>query len=222
MKKVLVIVLMFFCFQSFAQSAEDVDIIQLIRELQITKKENNHMQLVWWLPNAYWDIALKQTNTVSAEVAETIKEIVKDYSFFCIADMTVTGTSGFAYKDAKDIANNLSLIDSSNKKYSPLDDSEIPMDLLRVRDYLKPFLAKTMGQVGSGITICLFKTLDEKGKNMFNPYKAQKFTIKLYDQSFNWELPLPALLPPRFCPVDNEPMKGNWEYCPIHGAKLKH
>ncbi len=46
------------------------------------------------------------------------------------------------------------------------------------------------------------------------------FAIEVGEMVFKWRTPLGALLHPRVCPVDGEPMKGEWSYCPFHGNEL--
>ena len=62
---------------------------------------------------------------------------------------------------------------------------------------------------------------NKKGEKLVNPKEKENFEIRLDKEVFQWRLPLGALLPPRYCPTDDEELSGAWNYCPYHGKALK-
>jgi hypothetical protein len=85
---------------------------------------------------------------------------------------------------------------------------------------IEPTVAKMFGQFGNGIHLYLFDAHNAGGKPSFDEKTANHFTLSWDQVSFTWRLPFASALPPKYCPVDNEEMKGNWEFCPFHGVKL--
>jgi hypothetical protein len=81
-------------------------------------------------------------------------------------------------------------------------------------------MAQMLGQFGEGMRIYLFKAKKINGQPVINIMTKNNFTLSWNSASLTWKLPLSSVLPPKFCSVDNEQMKGNWNYCPIHGVKL--
>lgn len=77
-----------------------------------------------------------------------------------------------------------------------------------------------MGPYGEGMNFYLFKIHDENGNNKINASEKGFVEIIYKESSYSWTLPLPCLMPLKYCPIDNAEMKGNWEYCPFHGEKL--
>jgi hypothetical protein len=63
---------------------------------------------------------------------------------------------------------------------------------------------------------------DQNGKNLIDAKLQGQFKVLHSNSDFLWKLPLSTLMPPKFCPVDKEKMKGTWSYCPIHGQKLEN
>lgn len=219
MKKIITLLLCCYCSAGFAQTFKDVDFTEFVRDIQIWKKDNNRMQLVWWLPNEYWKVAFSQTNTVPPEVAGKVQDMIKDYVIICAGDMKFIKTELF-FKTKNEILPVLSLTDSAGKKYYPLAAKDITEDAVMVEEILKPMFSKIIGQMGAGINIFYFKVKDKNGKNIIDPYAKELFTVNMGETAFTWQLPIVSLLPPKFCPVDKEKMKGNWNFCPVHGDKL--
>ena len=87
-------------------------------------------------------------------------------------------------------------------------------------DAMQPKLAQMLGQFGSGMRIFLFNAKKENGEPVYNIFKKNKFTISWKNNNIKWNLPFASVFDVKHCPVDQETMQGNWEYCPIHGVKL--
>ena len=155
----------------------------------------------------------------SPEFVENIVTQMKDYMMFCVVDYT-TSSSGINFKTDAEIRTSIKLIDSSKNVLKPLEDKEISEDAKRLLKNLQPIMAQMLGQFGEGMQIYLFKAKRINGKPTINVLTKNDFTLSWNTTSLNWKLPLASMLPSKFCPVDNEKMKGNWQYCPIHGTKL--
>jgi hypothetical protein len=199
---------------------EDVNLTDFIREIEQWKKENNRIQFVAWMPADYWEIAGSQSSNVPPKTINQMKEAMKDLVLVYVLDMRSNGDGTMEFKSNDEIKNDLALLDSGSLKYYPLAEKNISQRALRIGDQLRPFFAQNMGKMGQGLNIFYFQVKDNKGQNLINPRLKNSFSIREGGKQFSWVLPLVSLMPPKFCPVDKEKMKGNWNYCPIHGVKL--
>lgn len=222
MKNILVLLLLGISTIATAQSLKEVSLPDFIKEILQMKKEEKRTQLIWWLPAEYWAISISQISSISPDVAAEINATVKDYVIVCVNDMVSNGTAPLSYKTEKEILADFSLVDSSNKVFYPLLENEISPEGLRLKERFTPLFMRTLGQLGAGMSVFFFKVQDEHGENIIDARKNGTFKIIQGGKTFAWDLPLSTLVSPKFCPIDNQQMNGKWQYCPMHGVKLKN
>ena len=99
-------------------------------------------------------------------------------------------------------------------------ESHFPDCHTRFLTVFQPTLAKFLGQFGEGMCVVLFEAKKIDGKPAIDITKVNHFTLSWEQANLKWTLPFASILPFKYCPVDNEQMKGNWNYCPFHGIKL--
>lgn len=204
----------------FGQTNPEVNLTDYIKEVQIWTKEQNNMSHTLWLPTSYWDLALKDNPSIPKQTVTQLKNTFKDYIFLCALDVTINSDGSFSFTSESDLRKSLYLQDSSGTKYYPLNSADISSDAKEFSKMLTPMFSQMLGQFGSGMYFYFFKVKDKKGNNLIDEFKTHDFNIYHSNKSFNYNLPLVALLPPKVCPIDQEEMKGNWLYCPFHGSKL--
>jgi hypothetical protein len=206
---------------SKAQESDDVNIVDLIKETQQWTKRDAKMSLAWWMPTEYWRISLKG-NPVPPETVDHIENLFKDYMMIWACDLTVNTNGTMAFTQEEEIAKSIVILDKNRKEYRPLGENEIDDEVLTIIKNMKPIFAQAIGQMGNGLHIFIFKVNDENNSRLINATLPGQFTVLHSNSEFVWKLPLPTLMPAKICPVDDERMKGNWIYCPIHGDKLKN
>lgn len=86
---------------------------------------------------------------------------------------------------------------------------------------IKPLLASAVGPLGQNLHFYLFPMTNREGLPILEAKKEGGFSLDFGGESFKWNLPIGALLPPKICPVDGEELNGGWKYCPWHGQQLK-
>jgi len=203
-----------------AQQKTEVSITDYIKEIQIWNKEQNNMSFTFWIPTSYWEIALKDNPSITKGTVNQIKMAFKDYIFLCVLDFEMNTNGSLSFTSEPDLRKSLFLQDSSGTKYYPLKPHEISSEAKELSATLSPMFSQMLGQFGSGMYLYFFEVKDKKGNNLIDEYKTRDFSVHHSNKSFNFNLPLVTLLPPKICPVDQEEMKGNWQYCPYHGTKL--
>lgn len=221
MKKLLAFLLLFQSLTFYGQTANEQDFLDLVKELYQVKKSDRRMQMVFWLPNEYWEVAFKHSKTTTPEVTEQVLSIIKDYNIFLVNDLSVNEYDGFISKSKAEILPDLALSDAAGNRYLPLPENMISTEMKSLESVLMPFLAKTIGQLGDGMTILYFPIKDKNGKPLLAAKEKGHFNIQQGGATFEWKLPLMAFSPAIFCPIDKEKLNTHWNYCPTHGVKVK-
>jgi hypothetical protein len=177
-----------------------------------------HKQMALWIPAQFWEIVGSQMNIPPETVTAIVKEM-SPYMMFCIVDYSMDGAH-IVFKSAEDIRPTLKLVDSNKHIYLPLAEKDVSPLAMRMVNQFQPIMARLLGQFGDGMHVFLFDGTAGNGKPAYDVDKSNHFLLTWEGASAKWSLPLASVLPPKICPVDKEPMQGNWNYCPIHGAKL--
>lgn len=205
---------------TFCQTTPKVDVTEFLKEVQKWDKQDDQMAWTFWIPNSYWRIALTDRPNIDGELISSIESMFEDYIFVCVANVDITTIGKLTYPDEKGLRKSLSLVDSLGNKYLPLADKQLDPEMVELIESIRPMFAQMFGQFGEGINFYLFEVKDKDGKNIIDEHEVNTFTIKHSDKSFEFNLPIVSLMAPKACPIDSEEMKGNWNYCPIHGVKL--
>ncbi len=190
---------------------------EFVMECMKVSGEGTSKKMALWLPYNFWEIVGKQMK-VSPEFIVRLTNQMKNYMMFCVVDYSL-GTNGMAFND--DIGKTIELIDSSNKVFRPLSENDINDEAKTLINNLKPTLAIMFGQFGSGMQIFVFKADQMHGKLNIDVKDKNSFSLGWNNTKLNWELPFSSVFPVKFCPTDNAEMKGIWQYCPMHGVKLR-
>jgi hypothetical protein len=213
------------CFIAFpfllkGQVSDDISIMDLMRDTQQWNKRDDKMSLTWWIPTEYWRISIKGNPQIPPETIDHIENLFRDYVIVWACDLKINAFGTMTFTKEEDIAKTIAILDINQKKYTPLAEMDIDPEALAIARNMKPIFAQAIGQMGNGLHFFFFKVIGENNSSLINATMPGQFTVLHSNSEFLWKLPLPTLMPPKFCPVDKEKMKGNWVYCPIHGEKL--
>ncbi|MFT5890874.1 MAG: hypothetical protein ACI9Y7_000972 [Dokdonia sp.] len=196
------------------QKAEKVEVIDMVKDLILTKKVESNIKQVWWLPSEYWRFALADTPNIGEEVILDIESKLKGYSLFSVVNSDINPFDGFKIKDA------VVTIVNNNAILTPIPDEEVPADIKELINLLRPTLASMVGQLGEQMIFYVFKNDLEDGTTAISPYNTGKLDVKVNGTGFIYRLPLQSMVEKKTCLEDQEQLNGNWEYCPWHGTKL--
>jgi hypothetical protein len=199
---------------SAQQQAEKVELIDLAKDLILTTKVEKNIKQVWWIPSEYWRIALSDTPDIGEGIIADIETQLDGYSLFSIVNSDVTALGGFKPLPATvTIINNDAIL-------SPIEEEEIPAEIKRLLNILKPSLAGMIGQLGEQMNFYVFKNTLEDGTIAISPFNKGELYVKINDADFKYRIPLQSMVEKKICPKDGEHLNGNWDYCPWHGSKL--
>lgn len=205
-----------------AQDKKKIDLKELMSECSKNEYSNMQNKTVMWLPPEFIEIFISQLKLSQIDL-EKLMNMMKEHMIFIITDAKIEVSQQntvTTFKTDDQIRKSIKLIDSSNKSMSPINNNELSKDMSDFISGMKPALDKLLGEHGKGMNIYIFKNKLIKGEQSFNIRTKNKFTISFNSSKFTWNLPLVCTLPDRFCPVDKEKMKGNWNFCPIHGVNI--
>lgn len=218
MKYLLLPVLMVITLTSAGQKVKPTSTSEFIQDCMKNSGEIPNKSMVIWFPHNFWQI-VGDMKKLSPDVVQNIVNEMSQYMMFAVVDYSASG-SGITFKSEAEIRKTIKLYDSAKNAYTPVDPKEVTPAASVLLNNLQPMMAQMLGQFGEGMRIFLFKAQQVSGKPAIDITKPNTFSLSWDQVNVKWTLPFASILPPKFCPVDNEPMKGNWNYCPIHGAKL--
>ena len=200
---------------------ENINLNKLIEETQMMSEGADDMTLVWWMPNEFWQVSFAQEPSISAADAQKSLDILKNYTIVMLVDGTIGTFGGVTYKSETYLRNNTTIIDKSGNIYVPLTGAAIDADIQSLLSAMKPIFANMLGPMGENMHFLIFPGNDNNGKPITDALQEGTFTVNTSGKLFKFRLPLGALLPVKYCPVDGEEMSGAWKYCPYHGTELK-
>ncbi|MDH7462643.1 hypothetical protein QEG73_15205 [Chitinophagaceae bacterium 26-R-25] len=201
-----------------AQNPKKVDLNEFILECMKNTGDLPHKQMAFWLPSEYWDVVAEQMKLAPDAVAQ-IQSEMNNYLLFVAVDYSIASAQ-FTYKSDDEIRKTLKLTDSLGNSYSPLGLNDVSPLAQQFLGVMQPLFAKLCGQLGEGMHIYLFDSKKVNAKTYISLKKPNRLFLSWDDVKIKWTTPFASVLPAKVCPVDHELMKGNWNYCPVHGAKL--
>lgn len=216
----LLVILLFLPFLIHAQEEFKVNSDELVGDLQISKSTDDQFQLVWWIPPTFWEVSVGQDPSVSEEEKDILLEMVGQKPIFAVLDADINAFGMFTYPDEDDVRKSIKVIDYQGNTYLPIPKEEINSDTDMLLSMMGPMLSNMMGDMGKHFYFFVFPEILDSNTALNEPNTETAFTFYLNEESFDWKLPLPAMMPPKYCPVDNQKLNGTYKFCPFHGKKL--
>ena len=204
-----------FTIHSYSQAKfEKVDLMEMVQDLLITKKNNENLSQVLWLPIEYWEVALAESKLGDEETKQKIISTFNDYTIFSVVNVNVI------HGEFKGIASVVTFKGTDNQIYTPIKAEDIPEDVSSLLEGIRPILTNMLGQYGKEMQLNVFKKTNSEGNLIAGPLQKGQISLNVNDQEFVYRLPLSAMVTKKICPKDGEILNGNWDYCPWHGKKL--
>lgn len=190
---------LFICVLLLSGQVFSYDMDEVIKACQQMKQDDDSIALVWPIPEALLE-EMGMPNTVPGTLLVALK-----------GDSNLWGNINYATKS--EMSSNLSMY-YNGVTYKPVNEKEINAETRAIIGLMQPIFQNMLGTMGSNMYFFMF---DKK----VDFFKDQDMTIKLFDERYEYELPLPALLDKKRCSKTNKEYQGNYIYCPIHGNRLK-
>lgn len=207
-------------FQTASHAEYRPNIVDLVTETQKQSLEDDELTLVWWMPRAFWQISLEADGTMPLSAISEVMSHIEPYIVVAVVDGTVGPFGGGNFKSEKEVQAEIRIVDGAGNGYGPLATDEVSTDVQNLIGAMKPVIANMIGQMGQNMNFFLFSSRGADGTAIVDALEEGTFAVALGERSFEWRLPLSALLPPKLCPIGQRELDGAWKYCPWHGNEL--
>jgi hypothetical protein len=197
-----------------------IDLAELTQATRRQSLDRNRTAMVWWLPEQFWDEALRSQNSPDAMIT-AMRDVVRPYVVVFALDvaMSADGTK-LEGRSEQALRASIQLRDAQGRPYPPLPWAEVSPRMTALLGSMQPQLASMMGKVGESFRAYVFPAKDAEGKTIADPLATGRFSVDIGDVPLVFELPLPALIAPRTCPIDSAQFTGTFRFCPFHGVEL--
>ncbi|CAL2103815.1 conserved exported protein of unknown function [Tenacibaculum sp. 190130A14a] len=202
----------------FAQKKtfSEISMEKLIEETQFSSDSDDYMELIWWIPTEYWQVAFSQDTSVSDSERNMIVDMMNDYVLVVFIKGKIGVFGGVTFEDKEVLREKVRVFYNGNM-LKKLDQDEVPADLQNMIGLMKPVMKNMIGPLGENMEFVIFK--NDK-KNAIDAYKEGSLSFELFDFKPELELPLGSLLLEKKCEEDDKLYNGKWAYCPFHGKEL--
>lgn len=207
---------------------ENINSDALTNELQATTTEER-FEMVWWIPQEFWAVTLKQSADVSDEMAQPLLDQLEPYAMLAVVQADISPLGAFDYYDEQTVLSHLRLIysdaEGAEHELMPLDAENLPGDVTLLQQQITPLLKAAMGPMGSHLWFFTFKAIDDHQEQIMSPYEAGQLTINTADGvgehilKHRFQFPLDSLFVPRRCPNGRD-AHISWKFCPWTGEAL--
>lgn len=206
----------------------EVNANNLTTETQKTAGSDNALDLVWWIPVEFWQVALANNAAVTPAQIDDIVDTLRPYSLLAVVQADISTFGAFDFFDEVKVSSGLRVVYTPEHGSSvniPLDELIDP-DVTLLLNQMSPVLTAAMGNLGENFFFFPLPDMDDTGQRIISPYERGSLAITLtardgiHRPPYLIEFPLDALHQPRLCP-NGKPAHVSWAYCPWSGKKLK-
>ncbi|HUU23277.1 MAG TPA: zinc ribbon domain-containing protein [Phycisphaerae bacterium] len=201
---------------------------RLIKETQVQPGGHDCVDVVWWVPLEYWQVAFSQNKEMTREQREEFMDALRPYFLLGVVRAEVSPMGQFRFAGEEEVLQGLvaTHVDARGKKHILKRPREINVQTQSVLGAIRPVLAAAMGPMGKSFHLYVYEDQDEKGRRMVSPYQKGKLVVelqklgKLPASKAEFETPLDCLFVPRKCSQCKKEAHVSWNYCPWCGRKL--
>ena len=192
---------------------------ELTHDLNRTVQSGDQITMVIWMPTQFWDEVLKaNAAALPDEARKQMLAMLEDYSVVGVLRGKIALGGMTEMKTKEELLKNLKL-ESNGKTIEPLAPEAVGQGAQLLLGQIKPAMASIAGPMGKSIEFVVYPARVD-GKMQIDAAQPGKLKVTLYDQTFEWRLPLGGLLPPRVDSKTGEVFPGNYEFNPFTGQKL--
>jgi hypothetical protein len=198
----------------------EIDLAELTQATQRQIQRDDRTAMVWWLPEQFWDEALRRQKSPDVMIA-AMREVVRPYVVVFALDVAVSGGGAkVSGRSEEELRQSIRLRDMQGREVPPLPWAEVSPSATNLLATMQPLLASMMGKLGENFRPFVFPARDVDGRLIADPLAPGRFAVEISGSPLAWELPLAALIAPRSCPIDSARWDGTFRFCPIHGVEL--
>jgi hypothetical protein len=234
MKKFFIMIMMVTVVANYAMAGEkkqfkQIAIDDFTSDTQAMAKGtgDNHLAMVWWVPNEFWQSTLSRDMNTSAPDKKSLLDAISGVSLLGVVQADVSQFGAFSYYSKEEIEEKMSLsyLDADGKRLKLLPLHSIDPDLDIILRLFKPMLGAAMGSLGTNFHFYVLNDRVESSLRLLDPYKKGQIDIQLtrrdkVSMKAKIEMPINALFVPRKC-SNGKDAHISWKYCPWTGKLLE-
>lgn len=200
---------------------KDIRLDQLARDTQRTDISDDTLELVWLIPQRYWEASAAQQPTLSDEDRNRFLGQLDGYLLLASVrgEVGIAGIDQFASADV--VRDGLRIVDAAGTSHAPLAPEQVPAPLKNLLSVLRPVMANMIGPMGDNMHFVVFASRDAKGRPLFDPLSEGRIQVITSRRTYPFRTPLGSVLPPRLDASTGESFPGDYHYNPYTGGALK-
>lgn len=204
-----------------ARPPEQVQVNDLLSEIQVTSGSTSTLDLVWWMPPAFWDVSLAQQGGIPDDMRAEINALFSQYVVLAAVSGSMGNLGAASYMGEAELRDKLVLVAPDGSTHRPLPPEDVDPRMAVLVGALKPMFASTLGPVGSNLNFYAFPGRAADGTLLVDPLSDGTMTVRIAETEYPFRLPLASLLAPARDPATGEEFPGNYRFNPFTGAPLQ-
>ena len=193
-------------------------VAEILRDTQRTTQANGDITMVMWMPQQFWEEAMKGNPALTDEGRAQVLAPLADYALFGVMRAKVGGARISDIQPKAELLKNLKL-EVNGKAVEPLAPESIAPGAQMLLSTLKPAMTAMGGAALQGMEFVVFPAKAD-GKPLIDALQAGSVQVSLYDQTYRFRTPLGSLLPVKVDAKTGEEFPGNYSFNPFTGEKL--
>ena len=210
------------------KDASQVSMGAMLDETQQGAEPTDGINLVWYVPNEYWDVVLAQDSGVSDEERTETLRVLEDHFVLAVvrADIGMFGSMQFHDEVSVFKSFTATAIDAQGTRRKLERAESLSDEAELLMQSIKPALAQAMGPLGENFHMFVMDNRDANGQTIVSPLKQGQLEVvleKLGNEQGGkvaFEFPLDSLFVPRECTKCSRPAHIRWNFCPFCGTEL--
>lgn len=199
---------------------EQVQLDALTRDTQKHGLGSGSMEVVWWIPPEYWQVAVTQQKGATPEMLAGLGQTFNDYNIVAVVQATMAEDLEYRFTPEADVRESTVLIDPQGHTHAVLAEDKVPTRLASTLAFLKPILANGIGPMGRSMYFLVFPGNDARGNRLIDPLGDGLAQVRTTNKRHDFRLPLGSLLPDKRDAATGESFPGDFMYNPYTGRSL--
>jgi hypothetical protein len=194
-------------------------VAEILRDTQRTTQANGDITMVMWMPQQFWEEAMKGNPALTNEGRAQVLAPLTDYALFGVMRAKVGGAGISDIQPKAELLKNLKL-EVNGKAVEPLAPESVAPGAQMLLSTLKPAMTAMGGPALQGMEFVVFPAKAADGKPLIDALQAGSVQVSLYEQTYRFRTPLGSLLPAKVDAKTGEEFPGNYSFNPFTGEKL--
>ncbi len=179
MVKIILISLLFavgFCSEAQAQlkAPEEVKLDAFLSEVEYSSDNPDAVELVFWLPLAFWEVSVAQDETLRQEDYLAIADMVSEYNLFAVVKGNIGYFGGVTYETVDAILKDFS-VTYQGSPLTAISQDALSADLKSFANLMQPMMASMLGPLGENMHFIFM----ESPKGAIDPLGNGDFSFQL-------------------------------------------